>query len=768
MPPIMTSFLRLLLVLLPLAAQASLVVGPAMPLAEPAERTGAHRPQQDVSVAWNGERGFVAWRARIGQRDVVLGNHIDSTGKPLEAAPLRVFSEGSSFSTRVVSLGSRFLVIWNYYENTTSLTRGALVSADGSVRHLGRIGPETFSATGLATNGTTAVLVGTTGTPDYLSVLVWIDEEGQTFSSRTYGRSMVISTRVTSDGTSFFVVMQRIDCGVYTCSHTFYLIRANADGTSDEPRQVRFIDETQSFSYVVNGIAASRDRILLTFQEPQRVAAMLFDHEGNVVTEPFGVEDIGASGVPMSVESDGSAFVLAYPHTIITSGEVAPEFSTRLRRISASGATEPAVLANETRFTALEWTGSGYLLATTSDHPGISVTRLPPSGAPIAGTPEYVLSRFPNHQETVDALWDGSQSFSAWEEFFPVEGLWRVKYGRNDANGNALDGRGRAIASSENSQRTPRVVFDGSRYLVLWTEIANHVMSIYARRVHRDGTPAGEAFVVAPTYCGFDIDAAAVGDRVYVTHLAAGCESNNRLKSVLVTTVEANDMVSSSTIVAQEATFASPIIESAGASALVLWVESVTRVSSDPCPYPYEYCPPKQLLRGVIVGDGTTKRVSLADDDRMVNREPQIAWNGSHYLVAWVGGRDVNTVQALFAQPVSATGDPRARAQLVANDIAYNYGPERRGSVVATSSGFLLAWQRLTWQPSLSLFRVTSHGAPFGEQQIDSDVADLRGPVLTPRHLIYSLSGPDDVYLGHNRIVWRSLQEIARTRAVRH
>lgn len=766
----------LVLLLLPTLAHAALVISPATPLAEPGERAGAYRPQQDAAVAWNGDRGLVVWRARVGREDVVLANHVDSTGGPLESAPLRVLDEGQSSETRVVALGERFLVTWNHYDNTTEVTRAALVAADGTIQHLGRIGPATFSATDLASNGTTAVVAGSSGSPDFQAVLVWIDEQGQVFASRTFGASLMLSTRVTSDGTSFFAITHHLQCGVYTCSHTFSLIRANADGTAEEPRVIRYTDESQSFDYVVTGVAASQQQLLVTFQEPRGVVgAMLFDREGNAASGVITVEDTGASGAPIAVASDGSGFVIAYPHTEFPGDELPPIRTTRLRRVSASGASEAAILAEQTRIVSLAWTGSGYLLGGWSETPGVTVTRLPPSGARIAGTPEYVLSHAPNQQETPASVWDGGQLFTAWEEFFPLENVWRVKFGRNDANGNALDGRGRVIASSEVSQRSPRVVFDGSRYLVLWTETVARVTTIHARRVTRDGVPSGDAFAVAPIFCTTDFDAAVVGDRVLVAHQSAGCDAVARPRAVVVTPIESNDLVSSSTVVAENVTFSSPTIASAGASALVIWSESVTRTPTEPCPYgPYEYCPPKQVLRGAVLGDGTVKRIALADDNRMMNREADIAWNGSRYLVAWIGGHDLTTPQQLYAQALSATGELLTGASRVAENLSFNYGPERRGSVSASASGFTIAWQRETWEPTLSVWRVTASGAPFdAEQVIEARTRDLRVPQLTQgpgrtTYLVYSLSGPDVSYLGHNRIVWRALTETERARAVRH
>ncbi|HYI12640.1 MAG TPA: hypothetical protein VEK57_26550 [Thermoanaerobaculia bacterium] len=772
----MTRFLRTLplALLLPVLAHASLIVGPAVPVADPAERVGSYRPQNGPSVAWNGGHGLVVWRARVGLRDHVLANHVDEQGKPLEAAPLFLFADGQTLFTRVVPLGSRFLVVWQYVDNTAAATRAALVDRDGSIRHLGAIGVPPFHPNDVASNGSTALITGSSGDPDYQSVLVWIDSEGRVISTKTFGSTLMIGTRAVSDDAFFFVVAQQLVCGTYTCEHTFYLIRAEGDGTSGEARVIRTVKDSQSFDYSLTGVAASRDRLLVTFQEPHGfMAATLFDHDGNTAGGPFPLEDQGASGAPVAAGSDGSSFVVAYPHAVFHSN-AAPETTTRLRRIGTSGSSEPTVLADHGRTVALAWTGSVYLLASGSPHPGISVMQLPPSGVPDAGTPEHILSHAPNQQDVPSAVSDGTQLFTAWEEFFPAEGLWKVKYGRTGAEGHPLDGRGSLIAPSTASQRNARAVFDGSRYLVLWTETTAQTTTIHARRVSRDGAPAGDAFMVAPAYCTADFDAVRHGDRVLVAHLSAGC-GGYELQSVLVTAVEASDTSSASTVVAEKVTHEAPAIESAGTSALIVWTESVARGQGDPCPYPQEYCPPKELLRGAVIGDGTVQRVSIAEGGLMVNREAQLAWNGQHYLVAWLGAADVNRGHGLYTRLFTVDGQPASGAHPLAADAPSNYPKERRGSVVATPSGFLVAWVRSPYQTSLSVWRVAPNGAPVDivERAVEIDATDLRAPHLVSGPgakplLVYSVSGPDEVYLGHNRIVSRSLGQANRTRAVRH
>ena len=771
-----------LLLLLPTLAHAALVAGPARPLTEQAESTGAYRAQTDPSVAWNGDRGLVVWRTRVQQDDFILATHVDSTGMPLEPRPLIISREGLSTFSRVVPLGTGFLVVWQSFVDNSAPLRATLVNHDGTLRPVGELASRPFHPNDVASNGSTVLITGNSGEPDYRSELLWLDVEGNAFARKTFGGMLMVATRVRSNGTSFFVVADQLACATYTCEHTFSLVRAEADGTATEPRVLRHVDDTQSFDYTLSGLAVSRDRVLMVLHEPFGVmTGTLFDSEGTSVAGPFPLEDAGASGAPLAVESDGQSFVIAYPHAAFQD-PAAPVRTTRLRRVGTSGSSEAQILSNDARIVALEWTGSGYLLARSggltgpSESMNVSVTRLPPNGQPVAGAPDYVVSRMPNQQDSPSSAWDGARLFTAWDEYFPSEGLWKVKYGRTDAEGNPLDGRGRIIAASGAQQRNARVVFDGVRFLVLWTESVATVTEIRARRINTDGSFAGDAFTVAPSFCGADFTAVRDGNRILVAHLGAGC-SHAPLpqRSVLVTFVEASDTASQPLVLAEQVNAEPPAIAAGDANALVVWTQHVMRAASDPCPSMYEYCPPKQVLAAAVVENGIARRVGIAEDGMMLNREPQLAWDGQHYLVVWLAARDLQNVHQLRTRTFSRDGEPSAQAHVLAADAQPTYSAARYGSVTATTSGFLVAWQRTSWLNTLSLWRVASNGTPIDivERAVETDATDLRAPHLVrgpgaTTFLLYSLSGPDESSLGHNRIVWRTVGETARVRAVRH
>jgi hypothetical protein len=771
-----------LLLLLPTLAHAALVAGPARPLADQTESTGAFRAQSDPSVAWNGDRGLVVWRTRVQRNDFVLATRVDATGIPLAARPLIVSREGQSTFSRVVPLGSGFLIVWQVFVNNAAPLRAALIDRDGTLRHLGAIATQPFHPNDVASNGTAVLITGNSGDPDYRSELLWLDGEGHPFARKTYGGQIMVATRVRSNGTSFFVVADQLVCATYTCEHTFSLVRAEANGTATEPRVLRHVADTQSFDYTLSGISVSRDRVLMVLHEPFGImTGALFAYDGDAVAGPFRLEDAGAAGAPLAVDSDGQSFVVAYPH-VVFNGASAPVRSTRLRRIGTSGSSEAQILTNDARVVSLAWTGSGFLLARSggitgaSESTNVSVTRLPPNGEAVAGTPDYVVSLAPNQQDSPSSAWDGSRLFTAWEEYFPSEGVWKVKYGRNDANGNPLDGRGRIVSPSSAQQRNARVVFDGNRFLVLWTETLATATEIRARRISADGSPAGDAFTVAQSFCGADFGAAQQGDRVLVAHLGAGCSNApQQQRSVVLTFVEASDTAPHSLVIADQVYAESPAIAAGDANALVVWTQHVMRAASDPCPSAYEYCPPKQVLGAATIEQGVARRIAIGDDGMMLNREPQLAWDGQNYLVAWLSARDLQNQHQLRTRTFSRDGQPAPQAQVLAVDAQPTYSTERHGSVTATASGFLVAWQRTSWLNTLSLWRVAPTGAPVDlvERAVETEATDLRAPSLvrgpgTTSFVVYSLAGPDELYLGHNRIVWRTLGELPRARAVRH
>jgi hypothetical protein len=760
-----------------LATAASLDIGPAVPIAEPAERIGAFHPQNEPSIAWNGDAGLVVWVGKAGAKDLLLANHVDTTGRPLEGAPLILASTSPVIRPRVAALGSHFLVIWHEVIPGEAGTRGVLVERNGAIRQLGRFADYPFYPSDIASNGSTAIIVGSSGEPDYAVRILWIDAEARVIASRTIGTN-AMAMLAASDGTSFDVVWHELKCATYTCDHDFYLLHARADGSSDAPVALLKGDDVGVFDYALAGFEVARDRMLVLFSERLGVmTGRLYDRTGNIAAQPFPIEDSGSSGILPAVSTDGQSFVAAYAH-VIFNGPARPIRSTRLRRIGTTSASDSITLLNDTRSVALQWTGQAYVMAETGgevlflENHNVTATGLDRTGAPVDGAPRHILSRAPNQQDAPAAASDGTIVLAAWEEFFPAAGLWKVKYGRTDASGTPLDGRGREIAASAAIQRNPRVVFDGARFLVLWVETAGTKSEIRARRLHRDGSPAGDTFTVAASFCAARFDAAAQRDSVLVSHLGSGCDSY-RARDVIVTTVEPGDSTSS-VVIAETIAAEAPIIAASDASALVVWQQDLARVASDPCPIQYEFCPTKQVLNGAVIENGAVRGVTIVEGSMMINREPQIAWNGRHYLVTWLGAADFDRTSGLYVRLFSKDAEAASDTALLANDTPPTFSSLRRGSVTASSSGFVVAWQRSPMSNVLSTWRVASNGTPVhgAEQVVEKDVTDIRSPQLIqgPRSsslLLYSLSGPDNVYLGHNRVVMRSLVEVAgRTRAV--
>lgn len=754
----MTTFRVLAFALLiSLQAQAALHIGPATPVTSQAERVGAYHDQYSSSIAWNGETGMVIWLADVHARTLVLANHIDANGDPLEAAPLVISTERGTQFARVVPLGGRFLVVWETDNTDDAGTRVALVEPNGTIVHRGVVAASPFRPMDVASNGTTALITGSSGNSGFQSELLWIDADGSRFSRKSFGTKVMNQTLVRASGSSFLVVAERFPCENASDPNTcvgsqLVLVRAEANGTMNEPKVIRAVSEPNGSFHRLKGFAVTQDRFLAVVSESPKLTGVLFEHDGDMANGPFPIEEGFAGGLPVAVASDGNAFAVAYPYS--DNDALPPVQNTRLRHVDGNGSADPETILQTQSIVALEWTGGGYVLTHMSAQtPDMTATRLSASGQFIADAPVHVLSRAPNQQESPDAAWDGSQLFTVWEEFQPDERVWKVKFGT-----------GREISESAASQRNARVLFDGIRHVVLWAETTAGTTEIRARRVNRDGSFAGNAFLVtAVPACAPGFNAALVDGRVLVVHTVGNCGSFEA--RMVATPINTDNTVSTSIVVADSSSEGTPVLASSGSTALIVWSQNVGHVADDPCIG--EDCPPRFVLAGAVIEGSSVKRVVLSQA-LLVNHDPEIAWNGAHYLIAWVA-------ETLQTRLFSADGTPASSLSVLAEEARPSFPHERNGTVTATANGFLVAWRRGLFMNSLSVWRVARDGTPVDvvEHEIEHEAIDLRTPRLVrgadgSSYLLYSLSGPNETYNGHSQIVSRPIVEAIRRRATRH
>ena len=173
-----------------------------------------------------------------------------------------------------------------------------------------------------------------------------------------------------------------------------------------------------------------------------------------------------------------------------------------------TGAGEPFPIATDDSthlFPAIAFDGSNFLVSwqqhTSSGATAASIlaTRISPSGASVDASPLLVAATA-NGQYQPSVAFDGTNYLVAWQDLRTNPNVAEI-FGARVAPGATLaliDGPatsgGFAIATGGTAPRTaPRVAFDGSEYLVVWTSsgyAGNGAQGVQATRVTTAGAPA--------------------------------------------------------------------------------------------------------------------------------------------------------------------------------------------------------------------------------------------------------------------------------------
>jgi hypothetical protein len=140
---------------------------------------------------------------------------------------------------------------------------------------------------------------------------------------------------------------------------------------------------------------------------------------------------------------------------------------------------------------ALAFDGANYLVA-WSDYrsgvfPDIYGARVSPGGSVLDGG-GIAISTAANSQGSPALAFDGTNYLVAWSDY--RSGTSNDIYGaRVSPAGSVLDGSGLAISTAANSQYSPALAFDGTNYLVAWSDYRSGTSSdIYGARVRPAGT----------------------------------------------------------------------------------------------------------------------------------------------------------------------------------------------------------------------------------------------------------------------------------------
>ncbi len=149
---------------------------------------------------------------------------------------------------------------------------------------------------------------------------------------------------------------------------------------------------------------------------------------------------------------------------------------------------------------AVAFDGTNYLVTWDDMRSGVNDiygTRVDTSGT-VLDSMGITISRAQNIQRHPSVTFDGSNCLVVWED--ARSGSFDIFGARVDTSGIVLDSAGIAISAAQNGQYYPSVSFDGTHYFVAWEDLRNNSYSdIYAARVDTSGIVLDSAGIAIST-----------------------------------------------------------------------------------------------------------------------------------------------------------------------------------------------------------------------------------------------------------------------------
>jgi hypothetical protein len=404
--------------------------------------------QLSASLAFDGTNFLAVWQDdRAGQNDIYAsristsGTVLDTAGTPVGATAQFQINPSVAFS------GSNYLVVWEDYRNTATVgdLYGARVGLDGTV-----LDPSGLPLLQTAGNQTQPAL--TWMGSQYL--LTWQDLRS--------GTGDIYASRVNAAGS----LLDGTGVAVTTAPDTQSAVAVAASSTG------ALVAWTDARNQDIAGARVSPSGTVL---DP---TAKTISLSANSETNPAVAFD-GTNYLVVWQDNRGTGFDL-YGVRVSASGTV----------LDASGLVISSAIGHQ-RNPAVAFDGTNYLAVwedtRNGPSPDIFAARVSPAGAVLDASGLPLCQRF-SPQEHPAVAFDGSNYLVVWDD--SGTSAARDIYGtRVSKSGTVLDPSFIGINTDANDQALPALAFDGSNYLVVWSDWRNNSTSdVYGTRVSRGGS----------------------------------------------------------------------------------------------------------------------------------------------------------------------------------------------------------------------------------------------------------------------------------------
>jgi hypothetical protein len=636
-------------------------------------------------------------------------------------APIVVPASAAQQNPSVAANGSSFLVAWEDQRisgPSSSSIYGSRVTSAGTISDPNgiAISPVGASAPAVAANGTGFLVawvdgrnVATNGLDIYGAR---VSSGGQVLDTGGFPISAApndqLSPAATANGTGSFVVWQ--DGRSASTGPDIYGARVTSAGVVSD----------------ASGIPIS------TAAGPQASPAVAFN----------GVDFLAV----WTDERDGSDFDI-YGARISTAGSVLDTSGIPISTV-AGGEYSPKVAASGTNFLAV-WEDDRNAAAGFVDIYGARVT----GGGTALDGGGFSIGNGSANQHTPAVAAGLTDYLVVWldERNLATSGL-DIYGARVTTNGGVTDPMGFAICTETNDQTTPELVFNGSQYLVTWTDARNMAttdLDIY-------GALVSTAAVVSPAQ-GFVISTGAADEEAPATasngnnYLVVWQDYRNSATSgadiygVRVST--AGTVLDTSAIAISTAPYdqVSPNVATDGTNYLVTWEDYRNTATTGVNIYG------ARVTGAGTVLDASGIAISTASPEQLA---PAVAGGRSGYLVVWEDGRNLATSGPdIYGSRVSSAGSVLDTGGI---PICTNDAAQYSAAVAFNNTNYLVVWSD---ERNLGTSGVDVYGARV----------NTSGTVLDSSNIPIIQAGGNDIFpavastAGSFLVVWEDGRNSATT-----
>ncbi|WP_224365732.1 Ig-like domain-containing protein [Hyalangium versicolor] len=486
------------------------------PVGSPFAVSAADKNQLAASLAFDGTNYLAVWQDdRLGQNDI-YGARISPSGTLVDTGGIIINSAQQAQTNPTVAFnGTSYVVVWEDARNTAATgidLYGTRVAPDGSV--LDGLGlPLVTSAANqtlpaLARLGTQCLLAWQdlrNGTLDVYATRLdgagtVLDASGLAVATALGDQSTVA---VASSGTSALVT--------WGDARTLDIVGARVDATGAvlDPSGVTLSLNTNSETNPA--VAFDGTNYLVVWQDNRGSGFDLYGvrvSASGTVLDSAGVLISGATGHQRNpaVAFDGTNYLVVWEDT--RNGPTSDIFGARVSPAGTMLDTTGLPLCQ--RFSpqehpAVAFDGTNYLVvwddSGTSAARDIYGTRVSKSGS-VLDPLFFGISTDANDQSMPALAFDGTNYLVAWSDL-RNNSTADVYGARVSRTGAVLDTAGVQLASGTEAQTDPALAFDGTNYLLVWSDYQSFPSSnLFARRVRTTGIPLDAAPIAVSTAPG--------------------------------------------------------------------------------------------------------------------------------------------------------------------------------------------------------------------------------------------------------------------------